>query len=282
MIPGKPVGSIYTVWIAICWVVVCGVRVSADDIDPVSSGASALRGTRSPWYDSEQDDVRVVSPKKESTASERQNWQGDGPKRPEWKWDWDWDWWGWGSGAGSGGAGNFRIPSFGEILQFIGWALLFALLIGLIYVLVRTFLNLEQAEESLVGSKKQDELARTDEQRIRDLPIQPTIKKGDFLSMARDAYETEQYAEAIVYLFSHRLIQLDRAGFIRLTRGKTNRQYLFEISRSRPMCEILGQTILCFEDVFFGKHDLSKDRFEQTWQDNVAFDRIIQESTARS
>lgn len=270
----------YGAWIGLLVLSVDVGGLDAQETDPVASGKSALRSTRAPWYDVEGDGVRVVSLKKESTTGDRQDWQGDGLRRPDWKWEWDWDWWNWGSG--SGGGGSFRLPSFGEVIQFLGWLLLFVLLSVLVYVLVKSFLDLEASQQALSRGPAEDEAERTDEQRIRDLPVQPQKRQGDFLSLARECYQTEQYAEAIVYLFSHRLMQLDRAGYIRLTRGKTNRQYLQETSRSEPVRDILGRTIVCFEDVFFGKHNLSRERFEQTWHDNDAFDRIVQDSLARS
>lgn len=247
-----------------------------DLIDPIDSGKSALRDTRPPWYDAEADAVRIVSLETETQAGERQDWRK--PKRPDWEWDWDWDWLDWWPGSSSGAGGsNFRFPSFEELLQSLGWILLFLLLGALVYMLVRTYLKLEQkvVVSPHRGDTKAEEI-RTDEQRIRDLPIQPSKKKGDFLSMAKEFHGRGQYAEAIVYLFSHRLIQLDRAGLIRLTRGKTNRQYLYETNRSPLLREILGETIHCFEDVFFGKHHLSKERFESTWRDNETFETIIQ------
>jgi hypothetical protein len=61
-------------------------------------------------------------------------------------------------------------------------------------------------------------------------------------------------------------VQLDRHHVIRLTKGKTNRQYLRE-ARARPLLrEILDRTMIPFEDVFFGHHKLSREQFEQCWR----------------
>lgn len=245
--------------------------------DPIVVGKSALRKTKVPWYDADADAVRIISLQNESEVGDRQDWQKSKTKRPEWKWDWNWDWWP-NSGGTGGGGGSFRLPTFGELLQYLGWILLFVVLGGLIYSLIRSFLNLEADNETVAAKQTADDEDRTDEQRIRELPVQPSSKKGDFLSTAQSNYEAGRYADAIIYLFSHRLIQLDRAGIIRLTRGKTNRQYLYEASRSEDLRKIFGQTIVCFEDVFFGKHDLSRDRFERAWADNNEFNSIIQKA----
>lgn len=245
--------------------------VSAEQ-DPVTAGKDALDQSKLPWYNADEDSVQIVSLDTETDAGDRKNKDEKGQRASRSGWfDWEWDW-----GSGGGGGGGFRIPSFGEVMQFLGWVILLLVLGGLIYALIRTFLSLEPNAKALQrNAVLESEEVRTDEQRIQELPMQPQKKEGDFLSNAKSSYDAGQYAEAIVYLFSHRLLQLDRAGFIRLTRGKTNRQYLFEVTKSNELRSILGQTIVCFEDVFFGQHELSKSRFEATWSDNTQFDSII-------
>ena len=61
-----------------------------------------------------------------------------------------------------------------------------------------------------------------------------TLKKSpaDYLDEAQRLYRNGDYAQAIIYLFSHQLLQLDRRHWLRLVKGKTNRQYLREVRRS--------------------------------------------------
>jgi hypothetical protein len=78
-------------------------------------------------------------------------------------------------------------------------------------------------------------------------------------------YDASQYSEAIIYLFSHELVELDKHQVIRLSKGKTNRQYLRE-TRSRPLIAgMLESTMVAFEDSFFGNKQLSRDVFERSW-----------------
>lgn len=246
----------------------CQPAIAEGPVDPIEGAKSALRKTKQPWYDIEKDAVRIVDDQQESEAGNRKDWQK--PKRPEWSIDWgSWSW----------GFGNWGEFFFGNLIQTLGLLLLFLAVGALIFLLARNFVSLEESRDS-VRSEAEKEENRTDEQRIENLPIQPTKKTGDFLALAKSAYEAGNYADAIVYLFSYRLIQLDRAGFIRLTRGKTNRQYLSELASGRDLKNILGYTIVCFEDVFFGKHPLTKERFDKTWQANDQFANIIENSTA--
>ena len=243
-------------------------------VDPVEGAKSALRKTRQPWYDVEKDAVRIVDDLEKTEAGERKDWKK--PKRPEWSVDWS-NWgWNWGNGTGGGGFWDFGVMS---LVQAIGIILLFLVVGVLIFFLIRTFADFDNTQVDQ-QSAESDREVRTDKQRIENLPIQPTRKTGDFLQLAKSAYDAGNYADAIVYLFSYRLIQLDRAGHIRLTKGKTNRQYLYEITSGRELRGILGNTIVCFEDVFFGKHPLTKERFETTWHSNDQFAQIIEKSMA--
>jgi hypothetical protein len=62
-------------------------------------------------------------------------------------------------------------------------------------------------------------------------------------------------------LYSHFLVRLDQGHKIRLAAGKTNRQYLRELA-SASSRRMLETVMLAFEDAFFGKHRLARERFE--------------------
>jgi hypothetical protein len=70
----------------------------------------------------------------------------------------------------------------------------------------------------------------------------------------------------MIYLFSYKLLALDRHNLIRLARGKTNRQYVAELSQQPTLQELLRHSMVAFEDVFFGQHRLDPERFEGCWQ----------------
>ncbi len=74
----------------------------------------------------------------------------------------------------------------------------------------------------------------------------------DLLAEARRHYQAGNYGAAIVYLFSFQLVQLDKRQIIRLAKGKTNRQYLREVGPRAALLRLVEQTMVAFEDVFFG------------------------------
>ena len=75
-----------------------------------------------------------------------------------------------------------------------------------------------------------DDADRVD--RVEALPFRVPRQATDLLSEARRQYEKGNYNEAIVYLFSHQLVELDRQHLIHLARGKTNRQLVRELVRA--------------------------------------------------
>jgi hypothetical protein len=137
------------------------------------------------------------------------------------------------------------------------------LIVGLIVLLMKTFLQGEQTQTA-AGTKFID--TSSDVDRVEDLPFQLKRPTGDFLSEAQRLYEAGKYSDAIVYLFSYQLVALDKRHVIRLAKGKTNRQYLRETRSREPLKQLLQRTMISFEDVFFGHHELSRERFEESWQ----------------
>ena len=89
--------------------------------------------------------------------------------------------------------------------------------------------------------------------------------RSQLLAEARRLYDAGQYSEAIIYLFSHELVELDKHQVIRLSKGKTNRQYLRETRKSPLLAGLLENTMVAFEDAFFGNKQLSRDVFERSW-----------------
>jgi hypothetical protein len=198
-----------------------------------------------PWYDRAKDDVRQihVAPSEPPDSPNRDsNWKSKASSRTP-------------SGSRWGSV-------LGPLLQGLGIALLVALLLTLAYFIAQALLK---AEVSETASSKVVETSR-DVDRVQALPFQVRKPTGDFLAEARRLYEAGNYSEAIIYLYSYQLVELDRHHVIRLAKGKTNRQYLRETRRQGVLYGILHGTMIAFEDVFFGHHELDRETFELSWR----------------
>lgn len=224
------------------------------DQDPsVVAGRDALDKwqwpQRYPWYDSTHDAVARIDVSK--------SWF------EEWDLDWLADWFDFGS---------FR-PFSMSPFQWIAWTAI-AILIGvLVYVLFRAYRQSEQRAAARAAQARTSEAA-DDQRRTEALPLEGRKQSG-FLAEAAHCYQQGNYGEAIIYLFSHQLVELDKHHRIHLTKGKTNRQYLRELRPHPPLCRLMEQTTITFEDVFFGHHPLDRPRFEACWTRLEEFSSLV-------
>lgn len=127
------------------------------------------------------------------------------------------------------------------------------------------------------GLKKKDQPVRAGF--LPDV-VAKEVGDGDFLQAAEQAAARGDYRRAIVYLYAYQLTELDRRGLIRLTKGKTNRQYLRELKVRPSLARILEHTIVTFEEAYFGGRTLSAERFGACYRELPDFVRCLGETAA--
>ena len=186
-----------------------------------------------PWYDSSSDGVQRI----------------DVSPPPDYSWLFGW-------------LRDLRLSLPETLLDWVVWIALILLLCALVYLLVRAFRR--RAGGRATGGAG-DEVAEDDAQRIESLPFPVDGSRLDLLEQARLRYEQGNYGQALVYLFSFQLVQLDKRQLIRLTKGKTNRQYLREMGPRWNLRRLVEQTMVAFEDFFFGNRAIDRGRFESCW-----------------
>ena len=176
--------------------------------------------------------------------------------------------------------------TFGGWLRFAAW-LLFALLLGLVaWLIVRAFLNRENQQLTMLDEL---DLRRTkpDITRVEELPLILSTPPEDYLSAAHRYYQRGEYGPAILYLFSHQLLELDRGHWLYLVKGKTNRQYLREVSRAaaaarEELAAILEGTVLLFEEVYFGKRIPPREAIDQAWRQIDRFESLVTQQSGQT
>lgn len=212
---------------------------SSDAEDPVADAALETLADF-PWYDAEKGELRRLDVKPPADVKNRDS-----------KWLFT--------------PVNWTIPDwFTSLMKVAAWTVLVMLIATIAYLLAKAFLNLD---ERLAGSGAtgEDLSLSGDVDRVDALPFQLKGPRGDLLAEAQRLYDEGRYAEAMIYLYSYQLVQLDKSHVIRLTRGKTNRQYLREVRRRSNLFEIMQRSMVTFEDVFFGDHPLDRSGFESCW-----------------
>jgi hypothetical protein len=215
----------------------------AEPDDGVESARKSLGSSwRFPWYDGGRDDLRPVK------------------VRTPWNWTWN---------------PKIRAPGFGlSWIQIVVMVVVALLLAGLAYLLIKAYLDREDlVDAGQAGLRTLD--AADDAARIEALPFPLRRGARDLLAEARRQYAAGNYNEAVIYLFSHELVELDRGQLVRLAKGKTNRQYLRELAPRPALKQLLEQTMVAFEDVFFGDRTLQRQRFEGCWRRLDEFDALL-------
>lgn len=212
-----------------------------DPVAEVEAGREALAGgwTPLPWYDSEHDLLRPLE------------------IRPQREWNWDF-----------GSPLNFS-P---DLLWWIGWGVLALALLLVAYVLWQAY----RQRSRVVSADTATPPAAERQIDVQALPLPPLPDLSDLLGAARRAAQSGDFGRAIVYLFSHQLVELDRHQQIVLQRGKTSRQYLREIPRP-ALRGLLQPTLKTFEEVYFGGYTAESGDFDRCLARLAQFQRLLQE-----
>ncbi|PQO36706.1 DUF4129 domain-containing protein [Blastopirellula marina] len=235
---------------------------------PVEHGREAFTNIpQANWYNGESDDLQTIPVPGETKMPESRPGAPPKPKTPTTKT----------TTTTTGGGGNW-LPSIGGIP--FGTLLIYTVVLAILAVIGYLIFRAVQAGGSAgVAGKGKSSLTQEEKTRqvdkVEHLPFEVKKKDANLLDEARRCYEGGNFNEAIVYLFSFQLLELDKGHIIRLAKGKTNGQYLREIGRDRNLRQILQGTMNAFEDVFFGNRQLTRDRFERCWSQLSAFDQHL-------
>ena len=242
-----------------------GTLAVAQDLDHdgdwgEKAAREALNEHSFPWYDESADDLNSLRIDPAAPPPEATDWNLD---FPEWdptptnrRWNWSFDFW--------------------RIVQWIIWGLLIGLLISVLGYFIRAVIR--DGGFSFAGAPMADvDEPPRESERIENLPFPVERPKSDLLAEARQHYESGDFGKAIIYLFSYQLVHLDKHQWIHLAKGKTNRQYLRELGNRRSRVQgMLQQSMISFEEVFFGNHTLDRQSFEICWQQLDDFHQIVQ------
>jgi len=197
----------------------------------------ALAEGNYPWYDQETDDARPIVPPL--------------PPRPR-------------TGSGSSRSGMFDWPdlSLEDVGRLILFALLAAVLTGMMVMAARSWrrgLGSDRPSEPRRRTVSRGGLAR-----VERLPTGIDIDETDPMRAALACRSRGDLGRAVVLLFAHQLLLLDRLGLIRLSPGRTGRQLVRSIS-VEDIRGAVSQTLRMFEDVYYGHRDPDPVAFDALW-----------------
>ena len=217
--------------------------------DAVEAARDALDGRIDfPWYDAQSDGLRRVDvePPTSSADNRASRWEAQ-PSAPTTPSSFAW------------------VDIILAIVRVLGWILLIALIVAVVWWLIWAFMQGEsrgvrRSDEDV----DEDELAR-ERQLIENLPFDLKRPQSNLLGEARRHYESGNYREAIIYLYSYQLVQLDKHHVIRLPLGHPTRLSLLESTPPPLLRQLLEGSMMLFEDAFFGNYRIDRESFERCW-----------------
>lgn len=248
-------GSFIAAAIIVAW------SAPATGEDAVEEGRQSLSQRKGlPWYDAEKDRIKRidVQPDKAANPANRNSaWQKNPPTKK--------------ATTSARSSSDSFIGGMMRVLIGVLCAVALAAVIGLV---IWSLLRSEERRTAKSGSVQSVDGKEVD--RIEKLPFRVKRPQSDLLAEARRHYDAGNFNEAIIYLYSYQLVELDKQQRIRLTRGKTNRQYLREVRNEPSLSGLLESTMIAFEEVFFGHHELPRQQFESCWQRLDHFHQLLQ------
>lgn len=243
---------------------VLGSAIYGRDVQDEAGKEALGKLGRTTWYDSESDGYRVPTDLVDDDAEgRRSDWLG---KRQQWN---------------SPNLPTQTVSWWGVLWTQLTPILIYGIVPAFVVVMLVWALQsmLPEPYRFVRKVKSSTSQSEIDIEKISDLPFSVDSKPTDPLGEARRCMEKGDFERAIIYLFAYQLLQLDSKHFIHLQRGKTNRVYLREL-RSRPeLRAIMEQTVLAFEQVFFGRYKLEQARFLLCWNRLDDFHRQLNTPT---
>ncbi len=218
------------------------------------------RSNHSVWFDSDDGTVRPIRSSKSIDVADRHRSIAGPVQTSSSNW---WD--------------SFRL-SLGDFFSWIfrGWQILLIVsLISLLLIVGFVVMKYGVSFQERVRKMTAMFVPEREKSKIQDLPFEIEQTMFGLLAQAERYRAAGDFSKAVVYLFSHALVEMDGARCIRLERGKTNRVYLRELRELDTLRDFTYQLILAFEFAFFGKHVLSREAFESIWQQVPAFDAYL-------
>jgi hypothetical protein len=211
-------------------------------VEPDSEAVSAVREAFSagsfPWYDASADDYRPVMPPAPSAPREESRF-------------------------------NLAISSFQELGRLVIFILLAAALTGMVLFVARTWRR--RLDDEVLDIPSKPAKVTGSHARIEALPKGLEVDEADPLEAARVFRDRGDRARAVVLLFAHQLLLLDRLGRIRLAPGRTGRQLVRSIEDDALRAPV-SRTLRLFEEVYYGHREPDPETFNALWAEVEALD----------
>ncbi len=243
--------------------VLVGSSASAPSLDrPIGPTAespvrSVLKDQAYPWYDREKDKVKPLLPDPSS-------WAVRLGKRIDSFLDWLDRRFGMSTGQASGANGDSLRGVLATLLFVASGCVLLVML-----------WRLWRAHEPQAATRQEQGARIGDAARIAGLAPGVAMEGLDPWAEAVRRRAAGDSAGAVIWLFLDQLLGLQRAGLIRLTPGRTARQYASRLD-DPLLGDSLRATLGVFEQVYYGHRLPGPEELERVWSRAETFRRRLQ------
>ena len=220
---------------------------------------SVRRGTSPVWVEYENDSVTVPPQQlKREDYSDRHDsiFQDSGSS-----------WGRWLESFFGGGTGNSGLTNFFSWISEI-WRILVLILLAILVGTLLFFVFRSDTFQAWI-SRRSDQFVEEDleQQRakVSDLPFEIDQPLLGLRAQAERFRNLGDYSQAMVYLYSYLLVELDHANCIRLERGKTNGVYMRELIPWNALSNYMKPAVGLFELSYFGRREIDRGAFEGLW-----------------
>lgn len=266
--------------VCICFLV--GLYLPALSVSAQSSTRSEedilRRGASPVWADLQEGEVQYdATPLKRDNLQDRDAWVQNDSNDDFWSWLFSSRSSNSTNTSRSNGASSAFWDSFWEIFGYIVYYSFWTTIaVAIISSTIWIFSNQEMVWFFRKAKKPlQHEDIVAQQAKYSDLPVE--LEKGlvGLKAQAQRFKDQGDYSRAIMYLFSYMLFELDAANLVSLAKGKTNYQYLRELSPIPALRSTLRSVVLLFEDAYFGQRSITKDQFDKVWDSLSGFELEI-------
>lgn len=221
----------------------CLLSLATLAAEPDAAVKSALAKGDYPWYDAPADAVKPLAP--------------PNPVEPR----------------NSSSSSEWSVPGLGDLIVFV---VMTAVLVALVALLAWAWMRFRPDPEGLIERKR----ATGTSSRVTSLPTGLNVDLTDPLGEARRLRGAGDYAGAIVCVFVHQLLVLDRMGQTRLAPGRTARQLVRNVGDVEAR-RLVEPTLRMFEAVYYGHQVPSFDAFESVWASAERFESWAAQGVTR-
>jgi hypothetical protein len=165
-------------------------------------------------------------------------------------------------------------PSFLGAMGGLGQVIVVGIFVAALVAIVVLAIRLRDGAGGLLDGPERAKSPSRAVERSGVLPAGLEVDAADPWAAAIEARRKGDLGRAIILLFAHQLMALDRQGMVRLAPGRTGRQLVRSVGE-REIRARVEPTLRLFEAVYYGREAPDPSRFEHAWSEAQALESLL-------